>query len=69
LANRYRDLMRNHLEKGAPWIAEGEPPRLLGLPVIFSSPATEQPCWETINFELEKEPGIPVHYPYFRMTP
>jgi uncharacterized protein (TIGR02652 family) len=69
LADRYRDLMRNHLEKGAPWIAEGEPPRLLGLPVVFSPSATEQPCWETINFELEKEPGIPVHYPYFRMTP
>jgi uncharacterized protein (TIGR02652 family) len=69
LADRYRELMLNHLEKGAPWVAEGEPPRLLGLPVAFSPPAIEEPCWETINFELDKEPGIPVHYPYFRMTP
>jgi uncharacterized protein (TIGR02652 family) len=69
LADRYRELMINHLEKGAPWVADGEPPRLLGLPVSFSPSSEIEPCWATINFQLEKEPGIPVHYPYFRMTP
>ncbi len=44
-------------------------PRLFGLPVEFSPTATVEPCWKVINFDLEKEPGIPVQYPYFRMSP
>ncbi|MDJ0650941.1 MAG: DUF2396 family protein, partial [Xenococcaceae cyanobacterium MO_188.B19] len=23
-----------------------------------------EPCWNIINFSLEKEPGSPRHYPY-----
>jgi hypothetical protein len=44
-------------------------PRLFGLPVEFSPAADEEPCWKVINFDLEKEPGIPIQYPYFRMSP
>ncbi len=41
-------------------------PRLFGLPVEFSPAPSEDPCWAVINFTLEKEPGIPIQYPYFR---
>jgi uncharacterized protein (TIGR02652 family) len=44
-------------------------PRLFGLPVEFSPESTIEPCWKVINFDLEKEPGIPIQYPYFRMSP
>jgi uncharacterized protein (TIGR02652 family) len=44
-------------------------PRLFGLPVEFSAESTEEPCWKVINFNLETEPGIPIQYPYFRMSP
>jgi uncharacterized protein (TIGR02652 family) len=69
LADRYRDLMQSYLEKGAVWMGQADLPRLFGLPVFFSPSAAEEPCWAVINFELDKEPGIPVHYPYFRMSP
>lgn len=48
--------------------ATSEPPkpRLFGLPVEFSPSPSEDPCWAVINFMLEKEPGIPIQYPYFR---
>jgi uncharacterized protein (TIGR02652 family) len=48
----------------------GQPilPRLFGLPVEFSAETTTEPCWKVINFNLEKEPGIPIQYPYFRMS-
>lgn len=42
-------------------------PRLYGLPVEFSPDPKEEPCWDVINFDLEKEPGAPVRYPYFRL--
>jgi uncharacterized protein (TIGR02652 family) len=44
-------------------------PRLFGLPVEFSPEPLAAPCWKVINFDLEKEPGIPIQYPYFRMSP
>jgi uncharacterized protein (TIGR02652 family) len=43
-------------------------PRIFGLPVEFSSESKTEPCWKVINFSLEKEPGIPIQYPYFRMS-
>jgi uncharacterized protein (TIGR02652 family) len=43
-------------------------PRIFGLPVEFSAPSTAAPHWQIINFSLEKEPGIPIQYPYFRMS-
>jgi uncharacterized protein (TIGR02652 family) len=53
------------------WTDTPEPvyPRLFGLPVEFSSDPDDRSRWNTINFDLEKEPGIPVQYPYFRMSP
>jgi uncharacterized protein (TIGR02652 family) len=43
-------------------------PRLFGLPVEFSAESNAEPCWQVVNFSLEKEPGIPIQYPYFRMS-
>jgi hypothetical protein len=37
------------------------------LPVEFSPDPVTEPCWEVINFDLDKEPGVPVRYPYFRL--
>jgi uncharacterized protein (TIGR02652 family) len=71
VASRYRDLIGNYLERGMPWNNdnnESPPPRLFGLPVVFSED-NDTNGWQTINFELDKEPGLPVQYPYFRMTP
>lgn len=71
IAERYRDLIASYLERNHPWLGDSErsAPRLFGLPVEFSPVPTTEPCWQTINFALEKEPGIPVQYPYFRMSP
>jgi uncharacterized protein (TIGR02652 family) len=44
-------------------------PRLFGLPVEFGPASTTEPRWQVINFDLEKEPGIPIQYPYFRISP
>lgn len=70
IACRYRDLVSTYLERSTPWrsnAADGSCPRLYGLPVDFSPDPSEEPCWETINFDLEKEPGVPVRYPYYRV--
>lgn len=69
VASRYKDLVSSYLEKSHPWrdTKEGKMPKLYGLPVVFSPEPTEDPCWETINFYLEKEPGVPSRYPYFRL--
>jgi uncharacterized protein (TIGR02652 family) len=69
IANRYRELVSAYLERSSPWRGNGDTkvPRLYGLPVVFSSESEEEPCWEVINFDLEKEPGIPVRYPYYRL--
>jgi uncharacterized protein (TIGR02652 family) len=71
IAQRYQELMSGYLERNTPWRSSGQGEvtgnRLYGLPVEFSPNPVEQPCWEVINFDLEKEPGVPVRYPYFRL--
>ena len=70
IAERYQELVSNYLRRNHAW-REGEGnnhlPRLYGLPVEFSPSAQEHPCWAVINFDLEKEKGIPKRYPYFRL--
>jgi uncharacterized protein (TIGR02652 family) len=69
IASRYKTLVRAYLERNNSWhgSSESKTPRLYGLPVEFSPEAPEDPCWEVINFDLEKEPGVPKRYPYFRL--
>lgn len=71
IAQRYQDLVSSYLERSGPWRtsdgATTRMPRLYGLPVSFSSGSDTEPEWHVINFLLEKEPGIPVRYPYFRL--
>jgi uncharacterized protein (TIGR02652 family) len=69
IASRYRDLVSAYLERNAPWRgnADSPNPRLYGLPVEFSTEDEEDSCWDVINFDLEKEPGVPKRYPYFRL--
>ncbi|NEO27875.1 MAG: DUF2396 family protein, partial [Kamptonema sp. SIO4C4] len=69
-ASRYRELVSTYLERSSPWQGsqgDAKTPRLYGLPVTFSPEATDDPQWDVINFTLEKEPGVPVRYPYFRL--
>ncbi|MGL5804638.1 MAG: TIGR02652 family protein [Xenococcaceae cyanobacterium] len=69
IALRYKDLVSAYLERSNPWrdTTDIKSPRLYGLPVVFSPESTIEPCWEVINFNLEKEPGVPLRYPYFRL--
>jgi len=68
IATRYQELVSSYLERSTPWRGQSESkPRLYGLPVEFSPESTKEPCWEVINFNLEKEQGVPVRYPYFRL--
>ncbi|NJL83098.1 MAG: TIGR02652 family protein [Chloroflexaceae bacterium] len=69
IAKRYKDLVSAYLERSTPWRGNGDAqnPRLYGLPVEFSSDSPDQSYWEVINFDLEKEPGVPVRYPYYRL--
>ncbi len=68
IAKRYQDLISSYLERGNQWRAGGgQKLRLYGLPVEFSPDATEEPCWDVINFDLDKEPGAPARPPYFRL--
>ena len=71
IAERYRDRIASYLDCHHPWANETDATtsRLFGLPVAFSSESPDEPRWKVINFDLEKEPGIPVQYPYFRMSP
>jgi uncharacterized protein (TIGR02652 family) len=80
IAERYRGLISSYLVSAdsdketlyPSWTGTtNQPslPRLFGLPVEFSPESTTEPCWNVINFDLEKEPGIPIQYPYFRMSP
>lgn len=66
IAHRYRDLVGSYLERSHPWQEgiEEKPAKLYGLPVVFSPESSTEPYWEIINFSLEKEPGVPRHYPY-----
>jgi uncharacterized protein (TIGR02652 family) len=68
IAERYQDLIGGGLERSAPWqSSEQNKPRLYGLPVDFSPAAAQEARWDVINFDLEKEAGAPVRYPYFRL--
>jgi len=70
IANRYRELVSSYLERNTPWRNnnnDSQAPKLYGLPVEFSPEPLEDPSWDVINFNLEKEPGIPKRYPYFRL--
>lgn len=69
IAERYKSLVSAYLERSAPWreTLENTAPQLYGLPVAFSPSAEQDPCWDVINFNLEKEPGVPIRYPYFRL--
>jgi uncharacterized protein (TIGR02652 family) len=67
IAQRYQDLISAYLDPCASWrnAAEKNQPKLYGLPVEFSPDPKDEPCWDVINFDLEKEQGAPVRYPYF----
>lgn len=67
IAQRYQDLISAYLDPCASWrsASEKNQPKLYGLPVEFSPDPTDEPCWDVINFDLEKEQGAPVRYPYF----
>ncbi|MEB3231718.1 MAG: TIGR02652 family protein [Leptolyngbyaceae bacterium] len=67
IADRYKTLINTYLERSAPW--RGKPddpihPRLYGLPVEFSPSAKDDPRWDVINFDLDKEPGTPSRHPH-----
>jgi len=64
IAQRYKDLVSGYLERGE---SKAGKPKLYGLPVEFSPADQDDQCWQVINFELEKEPGLPLRYPYFRL--
>lgn len=69
IADRYKQLMTPYLEHGAPWQNKSDEkvPKLYGLPVAFSESAAVDPRWEIINFDLEKEPGVPTQYRYLKI--
>jgi uncharacterized protein (TIGR02652 family) len=67
IAQRYQELMTGYLEKSSRPGEDGCHYRLYGLPVVFSPDPKTEPCWEVINFSLDKEPGTPVRYPYLRL--
>ena len=71
IAERYRELVINYLECGQVGdnSTKTDTFRIFGLMVKFRSASIEEPRWSVINFDLEKEPGIPPHYPYFRLSP
>jgi uncharacterized protein (TIGR02652 family) len=70
IAKRYQELIATYLDRGAPWskTMEGnELPRLYGLPVEFGpDPSAGDLRWDVINFDLDKEPGLPTYSPYSR---
>ena len=69
IAERYQVLMTPYLEHGAPWQDDGaeKVPKLYGLPVAFSDRAEPDTRWAVINFDLEKEPGVPTQYRYLKI--
>jgi uncharacterized protein (TIGR02652 family) len=62
IALRYMGLVEPYLENTSISNAQS----LYGLTVEFSPPEEQEPRWGIINFELEKELGVPKGYPYFR---
>lgn len=69
VAQRYEQLLNSYLERSSPWRETSDSllPKLYGLPVEFSPDPATDPKWAVINFILEKEPGVPIRYPYFRL--
>jgi len=67
IANRYKEIISAYLQRNSPWRGNSEVPKLYGLPVEFSSDSFHEPCWDVLNFALEKEQGVPKRYPYFRL--
>ena len=69
IAQKYRDLVINYLKHSTPCHSNPDScqPKLYGLPVEFGPDPKAEPCWEVINFQLDKEPGVPIRYPYFRL--
>ncbi|MBD2161310.1 MAG: TIGR02652 family protein [Limnothrix sp.] len=68
VAHRYQTLIASYLDRANPRNPSSDGrPRLYGLPVEFSATEAADPCWDVINFVLDKEPGVPVRYPYFRL--
>ncbi|MBR8830409.1 MAG: hypothetical protein N5P05_000121 [Chroococcopsis gigantea SAG 12.99] len=69
IAHRYKELVSSYLERNTPWrnTPDSHVPKLYGLPVEFSPDEPDESCWDVINFDLEKEPGVPKRYPYFRL--
>lgn len=57
IAPRYQELL-------SPFLEGNTPPKLFGLQVEFNNSEPEDSRWQSINFELTKEPGIPIRYPY-----
>ncbi|MEO0374384.1 MAG: TIGR02652 family protein, partial [Cyanobacteria bacterium P01_A01_bin.17] len=68
IAHRYQQLISAYLERTTPWSgpSDDHKPCLYGLPVVFSPDSETAPRWQVINFDLEHEPGAPVHSPYSR---
>ncbi|NJN76638.1 MAG: TIGR02652 family protein [Synechococcaceae cyanobacterium RL_1_2] len=60
IAPRYRAMLEQYLitEQGL---------QLYGIPTTFALPHPNQQEWEVINFNLEKEAGLPKDYPYYRI--
>ena len=69
IANRYQELIRNGLDRNSSWTEDGDGNnlQLYGLPVEFSPEPSEDSSWEVINFDLEKEKGVPQPYPHYRL--
>lgn len=63
IALRYMDLVKPYLENTS---IISNVQSLYGLTVEFSPPEEQEPRWGIINFELDKELGVPKGYPYFR---
>ena len=63
IAHRYIDLVSAYLESNS---SDRLTQRLYGLIVEFSPPEELDSRWGVVNFDLEKEPGPPIRYPYFR---
>jgi uncharacterized protein (TIGR02652 family) len=63
IAHRYMGLVEHYLENTS---IVSSAQSLYGLTVEFSPPEEQDTRWGIINFELEKELGVPKGYPYFR---
>jgi len=66
IASRYKELVSSYLERNNPWQKkpDSQNPKLYGLPVEFSPDPPKEDRWQVINFNLEKEEGVPGRYPY-----